>query len=217
MTPRPRPLALVPSGRRSCSRSQGPWNESQVMQRRCPGHSRGRRCLLCGFGVCLWKLQRRHLFGLGMLLGHVQPQPDGDPHGWRLQRVPDGCGSGAFCYYGSTPTCTAKAPPVNPARRRRTRILRGRDVLCAEWHRHRDLRHAPRPRRELPSRGSLRFLARLLRLRDVEVCAQHSGGGRLQRPQRHLRRLRHLRYEPAGAWPRHRPASRVTTSTGLAV
>jgi hypothetical protein len=96
-------------GSRSCSRSQVFWNESQA----CKDAVRGTVaddgfCYVgseCASGSCSGDI----CSGLGCCAGTCDPSPTAIPIGGDCSGFPDGCVSGAFCYYGSTSTCTAKA------------------------------------------------------------------------------------------------------------
>jgi hypothetical protein len=95
-------------GSRSCSRAQGSWSESQVCKDFVQGTVAddgacyvGSECVSgsCSGDICS---------GSECCLGACNPSPTAIPMGGDCSGSSKGCGSSAFCYYGSTPTCTAK-------------------------------------------------------------------------------------------------------------
>ena len=92
---------------RSCSRAQGLWSESQV----CKGILQGTvaddgACYVgseCVSGRC-----SAICSGVECCLGACNPSPTAIPIGGDCSGSEDGCGSAAFCFYGSTSICTAK-------------------------------------------------------------------------------------------------------------
>ena len=93
---------------RSCSRAQGLWSESQVCKDFVKGTVADNSACYVGSECVSGSCSGDICSGSECCLGTCNPSPTAIPIGGDCSGSPDRCGSGAFCYYGSTSTCTAK-------------------------------------------------------------------------------------------------------------
>ena len=217
MTPRPRPLALVPSGREAAAGPKFSGTNRRHAKTLSGAQSRTTVSAMWVRNVLLEVAAATSVQASDVARARATPARRRSPLVAIAAGSPTGACRGHSATMGPHRLARPRPPPVNPARRCRTRIPAWTGCTVGRMARTPGFaaRFPPKERAATPWEFAIRC-STIATTRRRSVCPT-SRRGAIAAPPAPPASPTPLAIRPAGAWPRHRPASRVTTSTGLAV